>query len=310
VSESATRRTRRAVDGLLLLDKPSGGTSNAVLQRVKWLFQARKAGHTGSLDPLASGMLPICFGEATKFAGYLLDAPKTYHVRARFGARTDTGDADGVVIETRASAAISRPDLERSVASLRGSIQQVPPMYSALKQQGQRLYELARAGREVPRKPRSVQIYEFTVESFDPVTPEFRVRCSKGTYIRTLIEDLAQRLDSLAHVMALRRLGVEPFDGQPMTRLEQIEAAAGPGPEPDLAALDAFLQPLDAVLPQWPAVELDQPSARRVRQGGHIDAPGGLKGGLVRLYAPGWRFIGVGEVQAGGLLAPRRLVAG
>jgi len=309
VSEPAPRRARRPVDGLLLLDKPSGRTSNAALQRVKWLFQASKAGHTGNLDPLASGMLPICFGEATKFAGYLLDAAKTYHVHARFGARTDTGDADGVIIETRTTAPISLPELEKGIASLRGPIQQIPPMYSALKQQGRRLYELARAGREVPREPRAVQIYDFTIERFDPVTPEFRVRCSKGTYIRTLIEDLAGRLNSLGHVTGLRRLAVEPFGGQPMITLEQIEAAAGPGPEPDLAALDVLLAPLEAVLPHWPAVELDLPSARRISQGGHVTVPGGPHGGLVRLYAPGHRFIGIGEVGADGLLAPRRLVA-
>jgi tRNA pseudouridine55 synthase len=279
------------------------------LQRVKWLFQARKAGHTGSLDPLASGMLPICFGEATKFAGYLLDADKTYRVQARFGARTDTGDADGTVVETCARAPIRLTELAQGVASLRGPIQQVPPMYSALKQQGQRLYALARAGREVPREPRPVHIYEFAIEVFDPVTPEFRIRCSKGTYIRTLIEDLAGRLGSLAHVTALRRLAVEPFGGQAMLTLEQVEAAAGYGAEPDLAALDALLVPLEAVLPDWPSVELDVASALRVSQGGRIVAPSGLEAGLVRLYAPGRRFLGVGELQADGLLGPHRLIA-
>jgi len=309
VSEPAPRRTRRAVDGLLLLDKPSGITSNAALQRVKWLFQARKAGHTGSLDPLASGMLPICFGEATKFAGYLLDADKTYRVQARFGARTDTGDADGTVVETAARVPIRLTELEQGVASLRGPIQQVPPMYSALKQQGQRLYALARAGREVPREPRPVHIYEFAIEAFDPVTPEFRVRCSKGTYIRTLIEDLAGRLGSLAHVAALRRLAVEPFGGQGMLTLEQLEAAVGSGAEPDRAALDALLRPLEAVLPDWPSVELDVASALRVSQGGRIVAPRGVEVGLVRLYAPGRRFLGVGELRADGLLGPHRLIA-
>jgi tRNA pseudouridine55 synthase len=279
------------------------------LQRVKWLFQARKAGHTGSLDPLASGMLPICFGEATKFAGYLLEADKTYRVQARFGVRTDTGDADGTAVETCVHAPILPADLEQALASLRGPIQQIPPMYSALKQQGQRLYALARAGREVPRAPRPVHIYEFATEIFDPVTPVFQVRCSKGTYIRTLIEDLAGRLETLAHVIALRRLAVEPFGGLKMITLEQIEAVAGSDPEPDLAALDALLRPLDAVLPNWPSIELDTASALRVSQGGSVVAPGGLQAGPVRLYAPGPRFLGVGELQADGLLAPRRLVA-
>jgi tRNA pseudouridine55 synthase len=279
------------------------------LQRVKWLFQARKAGHTGSLDPLASGMLPICFGEATKFAGYLLDADKTYRVQARFGVRTDTGDADGTVTESRAPVPILPAELEQAVASLRGPIQQIPPMYSALKQQGQRLYTLARAGREVPREPRAVRIHEFVTEQFDPVTPVFQVRCSKGTYIRTLIEDLAGRLGTLAHVTALRRLAVEPFGGQAMITLEDLEAVVGPGPEPVVAALDALLRPLEAVLPNWPSIELDTSSALRVSQGGPVVAPRGLQAGPVRLYAPGLRFLGVGELQADGLLAPRRLVA-
>jgi len=294
---------------LLLLDKPSGITSNAALQRVKWLFQARKAGHTGSLDPLASGILPICLGEATKFAGYLLDADKTYRVQARFGVRTNTGDADGTTVETRIPDLISPAQLEKALASLRGRILQVPPMYSALKQQGQRLYALARAGREVTREPRPVHIHEFAVEIFDPMVPVFQVRCSKGTYIRTLIEDLAVSLGTLAHVIVLRRLSVEPFGSQGMVTLEQIEAAAGLGPDPDLTAMDALLQPLEAVLPNWPSVELDTASALRVRQGGPVVAPGGLEPGPVRVYAPGSRFLGVADLQGDGLLVPRRLVA-
>ena len=302
-------RARRVLDGLLLLDKPTGITSNAALQRVKWLFQARKAGHTGSLDPLASGMLPICFGEATKFAGYLLDADKIYRVQARFGVRTDTGDAEGSPVDTHDRAPVLPAELEQAVAALRGPIQQIPPMYSALKQQGQRLYVLARAGLEVPREPRPVHIHEFTVENDDPVTPVFRVRCSKGTYIRTLIEDLAGRLGTLAHVIALRRLAVEPFGGQAMLTIDQIEAAAGSGASPSLAALDALLHPLEAALPHWPAVELDASAALRVSRGGPVPPPPGHYSGFVRLYAPGHRFLGVGELQPDGLVAPRRLVA-
>ncbi len=302
-------RDRRVLDGLLLLDKPTGITSNAALQRVKWLFKARKAGHTGSLDPLASGMLPICFGEATKFAGYLLDADKIYRVQARFGVRTDTGDAEGSPVATHDRAPVLPAELEQAVAALRGPIQQIPPMYSALKQQGQRLYVLARAGLEVPREPRPVHIHEFTVENDDPMTPVFRVRCSKGTYIRTLIEDLAGQLGTLAHVIALRRLAVEPFGGQPMLSIDQLEAAAGPGASPALAALDALLHPLEAALPHWPAVELDASAALRVSRGGPVPPPPGHYSGFVRLYAPGHRFLGVGELQPDGLVAPRRLVA-
>jgi tRNA pseudouridine55 synthase len=306
VSEPAVRR---ALNGLLLLDKPTGITSNAALQRVKWLFQARKAGHTGSLDPLASGMLPVCFGEATKFAGYLLDADKTYRVQARFGVRTDTGDAEGSPVATHARPPVLPAELEQALAALRGPIRQIPPMYSALKQQGQRLYVLARAGREVPREARPVHIHEFTVETYDPVTPVFQVLCSKGTYVRTLIEDLAGHLGTLAHVIALRRLAVEPFGGQAMLSMEQIEAAARSGPGPSLPALDALLRPLEAVLPNWPAVELDGCAALRMSRGGPVAAPGGHLPGPVRLYAPGHRFLGVGELQTDGLVVPRRLVA-
>lgn len=309
MNDPAGRRPRRALDGLLLLDKPSGMTSNAALQRVKWLYQVRKAGHTGSLDPLASGMLPICFGEATKFAGYLLDANKTYRVQARFGIRTDTGDSEGSEVETCLRDPVLLPDLRQAVSALCGPIQQIPPMYSALKQQGQRLYTLARAGRQVPREPRPMHIYEFDIEAYDPTTPVFRVRCSKGTYIRTLVEDLATRLGTLAHVIALRRLAVEPFGDQAMISLPQIEAGAGTGLAQDLGVLDRLLRPLEAVLPNWPAVELDALAALRVSQGGLVAAPSGNLPGLVRLYGPGHLFLGVGEVQSDRRVAPRRLVA-
>ena len=309
MSDPSARRPRRALDGLLLLDKPTGITSNGALQRVKWLFQARKAGHTGSLDPLASGMLPICFGEATKFSSYLLDADKVYRVQALFGVRTDTGDAEGAPVETHSRAPVLPAELEKAMAMLRGPIQQIPPMYSALKQQGQRLYALARAGLEVPREPRPVHIHEFTVEAYDPLRPVFQVRCSKGTYIRTLVEDLAAQLGTVAHVIALRRLAVEPFSGQPMLPMQALEAAAGDALSPSLEALDALLRPLEAALPRCPAVELDGPMALLVSRGGRVLAPPGLVTGLVRLHGPGYRFLGVGEVQPDGLIAPRRLVA-
>ncbi len=309
MSDPSGRRSRRALDGLLLLDKPTGITSNGALQRVKWLFQARKAGHTGSLDPLASGMLPICFGEATKFAGFLLDANKVYRVQARFGVRTDTGDAEGSPVETHARTPVLPAELEQAVALLRGPIRQIPPMYSALKQQGQRLYALARAGLEVPREPRPVHIHEFTVEAYDPVIPVFQVRCSKGTYIRTLIEDLAAHLGTLGHVIALRRLAVEPFGGQPMLTIEALEAASGAGPSPSLEALDVLLRPLETALPHWPSVELDAAMALLVGRGGRVPAPPGHVSGLVRLHGPGQMFLGVGEVQPDGLIASRRLLA-
>lgn len=309
MSDLVTRRPRRDLDGLILLDKPTGLTSNGALQRVKWLFQARKAGHTGSLDPLASGMLPVCFGEATKFAGYLLDADKTYRVQARFGTRTDTGDAEGGIVETHVRVPPDIAELEAGLRDLTGDIEQVPPMYSALKQQGQRLYAIARAGREVPRAPRPVSIREFVLEAYDPVTPVFRVRCSKGTYIRTLVEDLARRLGTLAHVIALRRLSVDPFAGQPMVSLPQIEALAALPADEASVALAGLLRPLQDALPPWPLVQLDGPSALRMSRGGAVRAPAGHVPGPVRLYGPGDSFLGVGEVGPDGIASPRRLVA-
>lgn len=304
-------RVRRNLDGLLLLDKPSGLTSNAVLQRVKWLYRARKAGHTGSLDPLASGMLPICFGEATKFAGYLLDANKTYRVQARFGIRTDTADAEGQPVAYSQLPLPSRAAIEQALAGLRGPIFQVPPMYSALKVQGQRLYSLARAGREVPREARPVQIHEFELEDYDPERPIFRVECSKGTYIRSLIEDLATALGTLAHVVVLRRLAVGPFEAEAMLPLAVLEAkAAAPAPEGGEAVLDRFLRPLEAVLPLWPDVCLDAASALRIRQGATVQVPvrpGSI--GQVRIHGPEGVFLGIGELGPDGRLVPRRLVA-
>lgn len=304
-------RLRRDVDGLLLLDKPSGPTSNAALQRVKWLFGARKAGHTGSLDPLASGMLPICFGEATKFAGYLLDADKTYRVQARFGVATDTGDAEGRPVATVDRPPVTAPELRAAMAGLTGPIRQVPPMYSALKHEGRRLYELARAGQEVPREAREVRILEFVLEEFDPLTPVFRVRCTKGTYIRTLVEDLALALGTVGHVIVLRRLSVAPFEGHRQWALAELEALAGPvaGPDVPPGALDACLEPVAAVLPGWPALELDARQAQRVGHGGIVAVSPGQAVGPVRLFGPGRHFLGVGDVLADRTLKPRRLVA-
>ena len=190
-TEGLPRRERRSVDGLLLLDKPVGLTSNAALQRVKRLFRASKAGHTGSLDPLASGMLPLCFGQATKVSAWLLDADKTYRVTARFGTQTDTADADGTVVSESQIRTVEREALESALDKLTGDISQVPPMYSALKKDGKRLYELARQGIEVDRPARPVTIRSLDIERFDPGAPVIRVTCSKGTYIRTLVEDLA-----------------------------------------------------------------------------------------------------------------------
>jgi tRNA pseudouridine55 synthase len=308
VSGPAEGRPRRPVDGLLLLDKPSGITSNAALQKVKWLYRARKAGHTGSLDPLASGMLPICLGEATKFAGYLLDADKAYRVQACLGIATDTADAEGKPVARHSRPPPTPGELETAMARLRGPIRQVPPMYSALKQGGQRLYELARAGREVRREAREVCIREFVLEAYDPERPAFRVRCSKGTYIRTLVEDLARELGTVAHVIALRRLWVAPFADRAMHTLPELEALAAAGTA-SLEALDARLEPIEAALPDWAVLRLDSALAARLAQGGAVPAGSPATAGPVRFHGPDGRFLGIGAVGPDGIARPRRLLA-
>lgn len=296
------RVAKRDVNGILLLDKPVGLTSNQALQMAKRLYRARKAGHTGSLDPLASGMLPLCFGQATKVSAWLLDADKVYEVEATLGTRTDTGDADGQVVEETDIKAVSREQLELALAAHRGEINQIPPMFSALKHEGKRLYELAREGREVPRKPRRVTIHEIQIEHFDPGKPRLRVRCSKGTYVRTLIESIAEAAGTVAHVSALRRLCVEPFEGRPMISRAQLEALAN---DPD--ALDTLLLPVDSALVAQPDVQLSANEAFYLRNGHAVSHVGPNLSGFVRLYDENRLFLGVGEVLDDGRVAPRRL---
>lgn len=292
----------RRVDGIALLDKPAGLTSNAALQRVRRLYTARKAGHTGSLDPLATGMLPLCFGEATKFAGHLLDADKTYRVRLRFGVQTDTGDADGAIIAHGDRASVPPAELAVVLRRFVGDILQVPPMYSALKHGGRRLHELARRGETVERPARPVRIHELAVVTSDPETPELLVRCSKGTYIRSLVEDLAAALGTLAHVAALRRLAVAPFEAAAMVTLDELGAAAARG------ELARYLLPIDAALAGWPRISLSLADASRLRTGQAVTV-GAAGEGSGRLYGPSGEFLGVGEITADGRLVPRRLCA-
>ncbi|HEX7079655.1 MAG TPA: tRNA pseudouridine(55) synthase TruB [Gammaproteobacteria bacterium] len=299
------RRPGRDVTGILLLDKPRGSTSNRALQQAKRLFRAAKAGHTGSLDPLATGMLPICFGAATKLAGYLLDARKTYSVTAELGVATDTGDADGAVTARSDAPAPSEARLRTALAAFVGEIEQTPPMHSALKHDGRRLYELARRGVVVERKPRRVRIFAATLDEYVWPRCRFTVTCSKGTYIRSLVADLASEAGTLGHVAALRRLAVEPFREADMVGLEALEAAAASG----LSALDAFLLPLDAALPDWPSVEVDAADALRLSQGQAVPAGPAWPRGLVRIQARGAGMIGIGEVLPEGRLAPRRWLA-
>jgi len=298
------RRSGRPVDGILLLDKPVGASSNAALQRVKRLFGARKAGHTGSLDPLASGLLPICFGEATKVSGYLLDADKHYWVRVRLGEKTATGDAEGDVIARSDARPPDEARVREALAAFLGEQEQVPPMYSAVKHQGKRLYELARAGEEVERKPRRIRIDEFELERLDGDSMDLRVRCTKGTYVRTLVEDAAEHLGTCGHVAELRRLAVGPFGAQGMHTIETLEEAAEWGHE----SLDALLLPIDEALADWPAVVLDPDSVFYIGRGQPVQVPRAPTGGWVRVYDDRERLLGVGEVLDDGRIAPKRLL--
>lgn len=293
----------RPVDGILLLDKPVGMTSNAALQVVKRLFRARKAGHTGSLDPLASGLLPVCLGEATKVSAYLLDADKHYRVRVRLGITTTTGDADGEVLETRPVGPFDPVRLEAVLAGLRGEIEQVPPMYSALHHQGQRLYELAREGIEVERAPRRVTIHALDLLAADGETLDLAVHCSKGTYVRTLAEEIGAGLGCGAHVAALRRTGVGPYGEEGMVTLAALDAEAGA----EGSDLDRHLLPIPSALAHWPQVRLSADAAFYLRQGQAVMVPRAPTSGWLCLYADDGTFIGVGQVQDDGRVAPRRL---
>jgi tRNA pseudouridine55 synthase len=299
------RAKGRAVSGILLLDKPIGLSSNQALQRVKRLYDARKAGHTGSLDPLADGMLPICLGDATKMSAFLLDSDKRYDFRLRLGVTTTTGDSEGEVVSERPVGAFGRDQIERVVAGFEGEIEQLPPMYSALKHQGKRLYELARQGLEVERQPRKVMIHELSLGEI--ALPEFQlqVHCSKGTYVRTLGEDIGEALGCGAHVVALRRTGVGPYTGQRMYRMDELEALAEDG----LAALDAILLPLDTALGDWPQVEVGADAAFYMRQGQPVLVPKAPTSGWVRVYHGG-SLLALAEIQDDGRVAPRRMMSG
>jgi tRNA pseudouridine55 synthase len=301
------RRNRgRAVNGILLLDKPVGVRSNTVLQKVKRMFQARKAGHTGSLDSLASGLLPICFGEATKLSGFLLEADKRYLSRFQLGATTTTGDADGEVTATAPVGPLVPERVREVLARFTGEISQVPPMFSALKHQGRRLYEYAYQGVEVERRPRTVRVHAFELVEAGAEWLEVDVRCSKGTYIRTLAQEVGEALGCGAHVSRLRRIEVGPFDATSMIGLPALESLAEREPE----GLDALLTPLDRALEGWPRVDLEPNSAFYLRRGQAVLVPRAPTEGLVRLYAEDRRFLGVGEVLDDGRVAPRRLLAG
>ena len=300
------RKKGRAVSGVLLLDKSAGITSNKALQEIKHLFGAAKAGHTGSLDPLATGMLPICLGEATKISAFLLDADKRYRVTCRLGITTTTADADGEVVQTRDCSRVTMKHIEKLVPEFSGSISQVPPMYSAVKHQGQRLYALAREGIEVERKPRTVQIHQLLLHTLSEGLLDLEVACSKGTYIRTLVEDMGEALGCGAHVVQLRRLSVGPFDGG-MVSIDELRAAADSSEAGGFAALDEYLLPIDSAIAHWPDVHLDPDAAFYIKQGQAILVPHAPTEGWVRIYDKS-QFLGVGEIQDDGRVAPRRMI--
>lgn len=302
MGKSHRKKKGRAVHGVLLLDKPLHMSSNHALQKVKRLFDAQKAGHTGSLDPLATGMLPVCLGEATKISAFLLDADKTYRFKCQLGTRTATADAEGEVIETQPFEHISLDDIKKVLPRFMGDIEQVPPMYSALKKDGQRLYELARQGIEVERKPRPVSIYRLDILGFEAGELELEVQCSKGTYVRTLAEDIGQVLGCGAYVSQLHRLAVGPYQGE-MVTLAQLEQLAEQG----FDALDGVLQPLDSGLVDWPEVCLDPDSAFYVKQGQPVQVARTPSRGWVRIYDDSG-FLGLGEIMDDGRVAPRRMM--
>lgn len=294
----------RDVTGILLLDKPAGMTSNAALQAAKRLMRARKAGHTGSLDPLATGLLPICFGEATKLSAFLLEADKRYRVVVRLGARTTTGDAEGEVISRGDTAGLTRARIEEAASAFQGEIEQVPPMFSAVKHKGVPLYKLAHQGIEIERKARQVTVYRIEVIDFRDDCVELDIACSKGTYVRVLADELGEALGCGGHVESLRRTGVGAFDSDSMVDLETLERLAAEGE----GALDATLLSMESALAQWPDVRLPKDVAYFLVRGQPVFVPHAPAEGLVRIYTREDRFLGVGRILDDGRVAPKRLI--
>jgi tRNA pseudouridine55 synthase len=289
------------IHGILLLDKPLGLSSAGAVARVKRLFNARKAGHTGSLDPLASGLLPICFGEATKFGAQLLDADKTYRVTVRLGERTPSADRESEVIERRELPPYSREQFAQALADFPRQYAQIPPMHSALKQDGKPLYEYARAGITRERSPRDIVIHDMRLLDWQAPDLSFDVRCTKGTYIRVLAEDLATQLGTIAHLAALRRLGVAPFGAEPQWSFEALESMSP-------AQRQEVLLPVDAALAGWRRLDLALSGVSAFRQGQTISVPAQAPG-TVRIYADGLGFLGLGEIEPVGRLVPLRLIS-
>ncbi|NLY13031.1 MAG: tRNA pseudouridine(55) synthase TruB [Gammaproteobacteria bacterium] len=298
------KRKRRSVSGIIIFDKPYGFSSNGALQKVRWLLNSDKGGHTGSLDPLATGVLPLCFGEATKFSRYLLDADKVYEATMQLGVTTNTADAEGEVLETK-PVHVSAADIEAVLPQFRGEIEQVPPMYSALKKDGQPLYKLARAGITVERPARKVTISRLELLSCEAEQARILVACSKGTYIRSLVEDIGAALGCGAHVAQLRRIEAGPFDLTHAVTLEELERAHEEG---GAEALDAFMIPVDSGLQHWPVVHLTEHSSFFWLNGQPVRAQQAPLEGMVRVYNHNNEFIGVGEIDDDAMVAPKRLI--
>ena len=307
----ARRRKGRPIDGVILLDKPTGISSNDALQKVKRIYFAEKAGHTGALDPLATGMLPICLGEATKFSQFLLDSDKRYRVIAKLGERTDTSDSDGEVVETR-PVDVDLAKLEASIDKFRGESDQVPSMFSALKYQGKPLYEYARKGIEVPRESRKITVYEIVLHRFEGDEVEMEVHCSKGTYIRTIVDDLGEMLGCGAHVTMLRRTGVAKYPYERMVTLEQLNELLEQAHREEVAPrdlLDPLLLPMDTAVEDLPEVNMNAELTDLVQHGMPVQVAGAPAEGTVRMTSGEEKlFIGVAQIDDNGRVAPKRLV--
>ena len=295
-----------AVNGVLTFDKPKGISSNQAVQKVKRLFRARKVGHTGSLDPLATGILPLCFGEATKFSQYLLNADKQYRVGVRLGMSTDTGDADGKILLVRSTSHVTKELIERKLEQFRGQFDQIPSMYSAIKHHGQPLYKLARQGIEIERTARRVTVYHNNLVSLSSDELELDIHCGKGTYVRTIVLDLGESLQCGAHVVRLRRTKVGSFTENSLVTWEQLEQAY------DEERLRGLLNPVSSAVEPWPWVVLNEIAAYQVLHGQAVIVPHAPANGWVRLCeersAAEQRFLGIGEILDDGRVAPRRLI--
>jgi len=295
---------KRNVNGILLLDKPKGASSNEILQVVKRFYCANKAGHTGSLDPLATGMLPICFGDATKFSQFLLEANKSYIVTGKLGETTQSQDSETPVLVKKEIGHIDFNAIEEILPKFRGKIMQLPPMHSALKHKGQPLYKLARQGITIEREPREITVYDIKLLNLKNDLFELEIKCSKGTYVRTIVADIGDILGVGAHVVALRRSAVEPYDSDRMVGIDQVKELATNN---DYAALDKLLLPIDSMLITMPQIALTSDMVFYMQQGQAVLVPGVPNSGLVKMFSRSGKFLGVGEVASDGKITPRKM---